>query len=72
MNDLGMSSTRFDVEITLDEDDDGILVIDGTNLKADSNGIDNIEFIIRFNIKYLTSINYSRNCKSYVKHLSFS
>ena len=46
MNDLGMSSTRFDVEITLDEDDDGILVIDGTNLKADSNGIDNIEFII--------------------------
>ena len=46
MNDLGMSSTKFDVEITLDEDDDGILNIDGSNIKANSNGIDNIEFII--------------------------
>ncbi|WP_297276292.1 DNA repair protein RecN [uncultured Brachyspira sp.] len=46
MNDLGMSSTKFDVEITLDEDDDGILVIDGSHVKASSSGIDNIEFII--------------------------
>ncbi|WP_297206738.1 DNA repair protein RecN [uncultured Brachyspira sp.] len=46
MNDLGMSSTKFDVEITLDEDDDGILIIDGSHLKANSSGIDNIEFII--------------------------
>ncbi|MEI0619702.1 DNA repair protein RecN [Brachyspira pilosicoli] len=47
MCDLGMTSTKFDVEITYDEDDeDGILNIDGTNLKANSNGIDNIEFII--------------------------
>ncbi|PPS22318.1 DNA repair protein RecN [Brachyspira murdochii] len=46
MNDLGMSSTKFDVEITLDEDDEGILNIDGSNIKANSNGIDNIEFII--------------------------
>ena len=41
-----MSSTKFDVEITLDEDDDGILNIDGSNIKANSTGIDNIEFII--------------------------
>lgn len=46
MNDLGMSSTKFDVEITYDEDEDGILNIDGSNLKANSYGIDNIEFII--------------------------
>lgn len=47
MCDLGMTSTKFDVEITYDEDDeDGILNIDGTNLKANSNGVDNIEFII--------------------------
>lgn len=46
MNDLGMSSTKFDVEITYDEDEDGILNIDGSNLKANSHGIDNIEFII--------------------------
>lgn len=44
MCDLGMTSTKFDVEITYDED--GILNIDGTNLKANSNGVDNIEFII--------------------------
>lgn len=47
MCDLGMTSTKFDVEITYDEDDEyGILNIDGTNLKANSNGVDNIEFII--------------------------
>lgn len=47
MCDLGMTSTKFDVEITYDEDDeDGILNIDGTNLKANYNGVDNIEFII--------------------------
>lgn len=47
MNDLGMSSTRFDVEITQDEDDEnGILIIDGKKVKASSNGIDNVEFII--------------------------
>ncbi|MEI0844214.1 DNA repair protein RecN [Brachyspira pilosicoli] len=47
MCDLGMTSTKFDIEITYDEDDeDGILNIDGTNLKANSNGVDNIEFII--------------------------
>ena len=46
MNDLGMSSTKFDVEIMSDEDEDGILTIDGINVKANSHGIDNIEFII--------------------------
>ncbi|WP_295162717.1 DNA repair protein RecN [uncultured Brachyspira sp.] len=46
MNDLGMTTTKFDVEITLDENDDGILNIDGSNIKADALGIDNIEFII--------------------------
>ena len=46
MNDLGMSSTKFDIEITLDEDDEGILNIDGSNIKANATGIDNIEFII--------------------------
>lgn len=47
MNDLGMSSTRFDVEITQDEDDEnGILVIDGKKVKASLSGIDNVEFII--------------------------
>lgn len=47
MTDLGMSSTRFDVEITEEEDDEnGILIIDGKRLKASNNGIDNIEFII--------------------------
>lgn len=47
MNDLGMSSTRFDVEITQDEDDEnGILIIDGKKVKASSSGIDNVEFII--------------------------
>ncbi|WIH82297.1 DNA repair protein RecN [Brachyspira pilosicoli] len=52
MCDLGMTSTKFDVEITYDEDDeDGILNIDGTNLKANSNGVDNIEFIIAPNKK---------------------
>ena len=46
MNDLGMSSTKFDIEMTFDEDEDGILIIDGINLKANSFGVDNIEFII--------------------------
>lgn len=46
MNDLGMSSTKFDIEMTFDEDEDGILIIDGVNLKANSFGVDNIEFII--------------------------
>ena len=46
MNDLGMSSTKFDVEIMSDEDEEGILIVDGVNIKANAYGIDNIEFII--------------------------
>lgn len=46
MNDLGMSSTKFDVEIMSDEDEEGILIVDGVNVKANAYGIDNIEFII--------------------------
>ena len=46
MNDLGMSSTKFDVEIMSDEDEDGILIVDGATVKANAHGIDNIEFII--------------------------
>ena len=46
MNDLGMSSTKFDVEIMSDEDEEGILIVDGINIKANAYGIDNIEFII--------------------------
>ena len=46
MNDLGMSSTKFDVEIMSDEDEEGILIVDGVNIKANVYGIDNIEFII--------------------------
>lgn len=51
MNDLGMSSTKFDVEIMSDEDEDGILIVDGVNIKANAYGIDNIEFIIAPNKK---------------------
>ena len=46
MSDLGMSSTRFDIEIGNEESDDGILEIDGLKYKSTNKGIDNIEFII--------------------------
>ncbi len=46
MNDLGMESTRFDVDITSEESDDGSIEIDGIRYKSSINGIDNIEFII--------------------------
>ncbi len=46
MNDLGMESTRFDVDITSEESEDGSIEIDGVRYKSSINGIDNIEFII--------------------------
>ncbi len=46
MSDLGMSSTRFDIEISNEESDDGVLEIDGVKYKSTNKGIDNIEFII--------------------------
>ena len=47
MNDLGMSSTKFDIEMSYDEDDEnGILIIDNKKIKANQYGIDDIEFII--------------------------
>ena len=47
MNDLGMSSTKFDVEIMSDEDEEGILIVDGVNIKANVYGIDNIRIYNR-------------------------
>ena len=47
MNDLGMSSTKFDIEMSYDEDDEsGVLIIDNKKIKANQYGIDDIEFII--------------------------
>lgn len=47
MNDLGMSSSKFDVEITYDEDEsNGILIIDGMKVKSNMYGIDDVEFLI--------------------------
>ena len=46
MSDLGMSSTRFDIEINNEESDTGILEIDGLKYKSTNKGIDNVEFII--------------------------
>lgn len=46
MNYLGMTATKFDVEITKEEDESGILIIDGQKYKANNNGIDSLEFII--------------------------
>lgn len=47
MNDLGMSSTKFDIEMRYDEDDEsGVLIIDNKKIKANQYGIDDIEFII--------------------------
>lgn len=46
MADLGMASTKFDVEINKEEDENGIIEIDNIKYKATPNGIDNMEFII--------------------------
>ena len=46
MKDLGMGDTRFDIEITSEEDEEGLLEIDGKRYKASNTGIDNLEFII--------------------------
>lgn len=46
ISDLGMASTKFDVEITQEESEDGIIEIEGKHYKASSNGIDNLEFLI--------------------------
>lgn len=46
MTDLGMDNTRFDIELTKDQDENGIIEIDGVRYKATAFGIDNAEFII--------------------------
>jgi len=46
MSDLGMASTRFDIEIGNEEADNGVLEIDGLRYKSTNKGIDHIEFII--------------------------
>jgi DNA repair protein RecN (Recombination protein N) len=43
---LGMNKTKFDVKITSQEDENGLLDIDGKRYFADEKGIDEVEFFV--------------------------
>jgi DNA repair protein RecN (Recombination protein N) len=43
---LGMDKTKFDVKITSQEDENGLLEIDGRRYFADQKGIDQVEFFV--------------------------
>ncbi|MBI4979012.1 MAG: DNA repair protein RecN [Spirochaetes bacterium] len=46
ISDLGMTNAVFDIEMVREEDENGIIELDGQRYKATADGIDTIEFLI--------------------------
>jgi len=47
---LGMEKTRFEIQMNYQEDDKGLIQLEGKKYKVDKNGLDQVEFMISPNI----------------------